>query len=91
MQKILMNKQTKQLIEQHFKPKLSSYQKLKKENSDMRIDIFNLIMHAEKESGIIAKLRWKTVFDLEQIMWMGSPTIENPPPTPPNFKKDFGG
>lgn len=55
---------------------ISSYAKLKIENKKLKEDIYNLVMNADKTSGIETKLRYKTTFDTVNAVMHGG-TIED--------------
>jgi len=52
--------------------KLSSYKKLKKENQDLRNDIFQLVECSDKYSGLEVKTKWQIIFDQDRIFWFGN-------------------
>lgn len=69
---LLVSKKTKDLIESKYKK--SWQQKLKDQNSDLIQDIFNILRQPESMKGMDAKMKWNVKFDLEEQIWMGSPT-----------------
>lgn len=49
----------------------TTYQRLKRENSELKKDIYELICNPEKESGIMVKKMWQIRYDGENIIWQG--------------------
>lgn len=58
-----------------MKNKVSSYQKLKKENQQLRKDIFD-ILRGSVLSSMEVTAKWNIKFDLEKEAWMGNPIAE---------------
>jgi len=52
--------------------KVSSYQKLKIENQNLKNDIYNLVRERQKESGIIAKMKWDLKYRIDDELYSGS-------------------
>lgn len=50
------------------------YEKIKAENKELKQDIYNLIRKENKIEGITAKMRWKMVFDTDDMIWFGDAT-----------------
>lgn len=53
--------------------KLSSYQKLKLENKQLRVDIYKLVIKENEETGIITKIKYKISFDIDNQICYGLP------------------
>lgn len=52
--------------------KLSGYQKLKKENEELRGDIYDLVMSPSNDpQHIITKMKWRQMFELESVIFTG--------------------
>jgi hypothetical protein len=50
------------------------YEKIKAENKDLKQDIYNLIRKENEVEGITVKIRWKMVFDINDMIWFGDAT-----------------
>jgi len=61
---------------QNVTPRLSSYQKLKKENERLRNEIYTLIRESETEKGIMLKMRYNIYYDQIDAIMMGSRTSD---------------
>ena len=57
--------------------RLSSYQKLKLENEKLRQDIYNLVRKEKEMIGIETKMRYEMEYQLGDVVWMGSPSVNN--------------
>lgn len=53
------------------------YEKTKSENRELKKDIYNLIRKENKIEGMNVKIRWKMVFDTEDIIMFGDTTKIN--------------
>lgn len=54
------------------------YEKTKAENKELKQDIYNLIRKENEVEGLTVKMRWKLVFDMEDMIWTGDATnIDN--------------
>lgn len=67
---------------QSVTPRLSSYQKLKKENEQLRDEIYTLVRESETTKGIMLKMQYNIHFDTIDAIMMGSRTSD---------KTTFGG
>ena len=52
----------------------TTYQRLQRENAELKQDLYYIIKHPDTEKGIIAKMKHKVNFDLLDVVWFGSPT-----------------
>lgn len=50
------------------------YEKTKAENKELKQDIYNLIRKENKVEGIVVKIRWKMIFDIEDMIMLGDAT-----------------
>ena len=50
------------------------YEKTKAENKELKQDIYNLIRKENEVEGITVKMRWKMVFDTDDMIWFGDAT-----------------
>ena len=50
------------------------YEKTKDENKELKQDIYNLIRKENEVEGITVKMRWKIVFDTDDMIWFGDIT-----------------
>ena len=57
--------------------KLTSYQKLKLENQELKKDIFNLVRKENELDGITTKARYSIMYDTHDAIMFGSRTTEN--------------
>jgi len=55
----------------HFAP---DYEKTKTENKELKQDIYNLVRKENQSEGITVKMRWKMVFDTEDMIVFGDAT-----------------
>ena len=54
------------------------YEKTKAENKELKQDIYNLIRKENEVGGMTVKMRWKMVFDTNDMIWSGDATkIDN--------------
>ena len=53
------------------------YEKTKAENKDLKQDIYNLIRKENEVEGMTVKMRWKMVFDTEDMIMFGDATETN--------------
>lgn len=51
--------------------KISSYQKLKDENTELRKDIYDLVCRRDSLAGIEVNARWDMIFRMESAIWSG--------------------
>jgi len=57
--------------------KLTSYQKLKLENQELKKDIFNLVRKENELDGITTKARYSIMYDTHDRIMFGSRTTDN--------------
>ena len=57
--------------------KLTSYQKLKLENQELKKDIFNLVRKENEIDGITTKARYSMMHDTHDAIMFGSRTMDN--------------
>jgi len=50
------------------------YEKTKTENKELKQDIYNLIKKENEIEGMTVKMRWKMVFDTEDMIMFGDAT-----------------
>jgi len=50
------------------------YEKTKAENKELKQDIYNLIRKENEVEGMTVKMRWKMVFDTDDMIWFGDST-----------------
>lgn len=50
------------------------YEKTKAENKELKQDIYNLVRKENEVDGMIVKMRWKMVFDTEDMIMYGDAT-----------------
>jgi hypothetical protein len=50
------------------------YEKTKAENKELKQDIYNLVRKANQAEGITVKMRWKMIFDTDEIIMFGDAT-----------------
>jgi hypothetical protein len=50
------------------------YEKTKTENKELKQDIYNLIRKKNEVEGMTVKIRWKMVFDTEDMIMFGDAT-----------------
>jgi len=50
------------------------YEKTKAENKELKQDIYNLIIKENEFEGMTVKMRWKMVFDTDDMIWFGDAT-----------------
>ncbi len=50
--------------------KVSAYQKLKQKNESLMNDLYKIV----KKDCIETKLKYRMIFDFEEMIWQGSPT-----------------
>ena len=58
-----------------MKKKETTYQKLKRENLKLKLDIYDILGRNGFEKEITAKHLWKVYFDTENMIW-GAPNIK---------------
>lgn len=54
--------------------KLSTYQRLKQENMDLKQELYILVGDPDSHEAMAIKLRWNMRINLSKIVWRGSPT-----------------
>lgn len=47
------------------------YEKIKTENKELKQDIYNLVRKESEVEGMTAKMRWKMIFDTNDMIWYG--------------------
>ena len=50
------------------------YEKTKAENKELKQDIYNLVRKENEVEGVAVKIRWKIVFDTEDMIMFGDAT-----------------
>ena len=50
------------------------YEKTKAENKELKQDIYNLVRKENQDEGMTVKMRWKMVFDTEDMIMFGDAT-----------------
>ena len=50
------------------------YEKIKAENKELKQDIYNLIRKENEVEGMTVKMRWKMIFDTDDMIWHGDAT-----------------
>lgn len=50
------------------------YEKTKAENKELKQDIYNLVKKENEVEGVAVKMRWKMVFDTEDMIMFGDAT-----------------
>lgn len=56
---------------------LSSYQKLKLEIENLNQDIYNLVRKSDTEEGIITKIKYEWIYNVEDDIWSGDTSHNN--------------
>lgn len=56
---------------------MTSYQRLKAENEQLKKDIYNLIRNADKIEGMETKMRYEMSYSLSDVVWAGNPADVN--------------
>lgn len=51
---------------------MTTYQKLKAENKQLKEDLFNILRRPDSDEGIIARSRHELMYDLNDVVWFGS-------------------
>lgn len=57
--------------------KETSYQRLKRENLELKQDIYSLVKEPNKVKSLSVTLKWKFIFDAEEVLWQGGTSTNN--------------